>query len=126
MSRRSCSPWTIQRPPSWLTELDPRASALTWHHVAENDSWYGLPRLPQGMPTRPLFIEGPHVWIVRGGGADHPVLVWEGQGPSRGEQWRKVASDDGLLDANGRYFLTTARLRQPASAGPSWLAAPAP
>jgi hypothetical protein len=111
------APWTIQQPPSWLTELDPRAVTLHWHHVAENDSWFGL---AQGMPTRPTFLEVPYVWIVRGG-ADRPVLFWEGWAAKRGDQWTKATSPGGDLDANGRYFLTTTRTRSAATDAPSWL-----
>lgn len=111
------APWTIQQPPSWLTELDPRATTLCWHRVAENDSWFGL---AQEMPMRPTFLEVPYVWIVRGG-ADRPVLLWEGWAAKRGEQWRKATSQDGHLDANGRYFLATTRTRSAATDAPSWL-----
>lgn len=96
------APWTVQQPPSWLTELDPRAATLHWHRVAENDSWFGL---TQEVPTRPIFLEVSYVWIVRSG-ADRPVLLWEG---------------DGDLDANGRYFLTTSRTRNAETDAPSWL-----
>jgi hypothetical protein len=111
------APWTIQQPPSWLTELDSRAASLHWHRVAENDSWFGL---AQEMPTRPTFLEVPYVWIVCGG-ADRPVLLWEGWAPKRGEQWSEVRSPDGHLDANGRYFLTTTRMGIAATDAPSWL-----
>jgi hypothetical protein len=111
------APWTIQQPPSWLTELDPRAATLRWHHVAENDSWFGL---VQVMPTRPTFLEVPYVWIVHGG-ADRPVLLWEGWSAKRGDQWTKAKSPDGDLDSNGRYFLTTTRPGSVATDAPSWL-----
>lgn len=111
------APWAIQQPPSWLTELDPRAATLHWHRVAENDSWFGL---VQEMPTRPTFLEVPYVWIVRGG-ADLPVLLWEGWAAKRGDQWSKARSPDGHLDANGRYFLTNMRTRSAAMDAPSWL-----
>ena len=73
------------------------------------------------MPTRPTFLERPYVWIVRGGAADRPVLLWEGWAAKRGDQWSKATSPDGDLDANGRYFLTTACTGSAATDAPSWL-----
>jgi hypothetical protein len=72
------------------------------------------------MSTRPTFVDAPYLWIVCGG-ADRPVLLWEGWSAKRGDQWTKATSPDGNLDANGRYFLTTTRTRSAATDAPSWL-----
>lgn len=111
------APWTVQQPPSWLIELDPRVLSLRWHRVAENDSWFGF---AEEMSTRPTFLEVPYVWIVRGG-TDRPVLLWEGWAVRRGDRWAKATSPNGDLDANGRYFLTTTGTRSAATEAPSWL-----
>lgn len=113
------APWTVKPPPSWLAELDPKATKLHWHHVAETDSWFGLQR-PLG--ARPLILEEPYVWVA--GAADRPALLWEGIGAKAGERWRDVRPEDGLLDGNGRYFLSRDGAT-PSPRPPSWLGVPA-
>ncbi|MBC7977432.1 MAG: hypothetical protein H7138_20855 [Myxococcales bacterium] len=114
------APWAFHsEPPSWLAALDPRAAHLRWHHVAENDSWFGL---EQEMPTRPTFLEGRYVWVVRGGGPDRSVLLWEGYAAKRGEKWTKATSPGGDLDGTGRYFLASTSNGGRATDGPTWLA----
>lgn len=112
------APWTVKPPPPWLTDLDPRAGKLRWHHVAETDSWFGL---TQELTMRPTVIEEPYVWIV--GGSDRPVLLWEGWSAKRGELWRSVRSPDQRWNANGSYFLSGGEdTRSEAAHSPAWLA----
>jgi hypothetical protein len=112
------APWTIKPPPTWLVALDPKASMLHWHHVAETDSWFGL---REKQPARPAIMEAPYVWVM--GGFDSPVLLWEGGTAKRGELWSAVRSPDGS-GANGRYFLLRGEdMQAPAVRSPTWLPA---
>ncbi|HET9625020.1 MAG TPA: hypothetical protein VFP84_26815 [Kofleriaceae bacterium] len=107
------APWRLAKTlPDWLAALEPPAD-LHWHHVAENDSWFGL---KQKLRTRPTVLEEPYVWLVRSG---ERVLAWEGWAARLGERMRDARSADGLLDANGRYFLSTPHVGEE---GPTWLA----